>query len=105
MLPHLAEDGWENLPFPVHLPSAPGSTSLSAEGEGAKGETAGSVFQALWPQVPQVWGQLAATEGAKWATLLQVRSIPDTVQCSTALCDTVQHTTAQYNTVQFCTLQ
>lgn len=65
VLPHLAEDGWENLPFPVCLPSREGGPSQK--------EAATSVFQALWPQVPEEWGQLPASEAAKWATLLQVR--------------------------------
>ena len=60
VLPHLAEDAWQALPFPVAAP------------HGVPGESAGTVFEALWPKVDSRWGALPAEEVAMWGRLLQV---------------------------------
>ena len=55
VLPHMAEDAWQNLPF--RTPATPDT-----------------VFQALWPLVPPQWASFPAPEVTLWATLLAVRA-------------------------------
>lgn len=58
VLPHMAEDAWQNLPFEVQT---------------HRGSFALSVFEALWPTVDPSWRSFPEEEVRFWATVLQVR--------------------------------
>ncbi|KAJ7544291.1 hypothetical protein O6H91_09G072800 [Diphasiastrum complanatum] len=59
VLPHLAEDVWQHLPFQYLLE------------DGSKAET---VFEALWPQINEEWKSFSKHDTALWSAILQVRT-------------------------------
>eukprot|EP00850_Spirogloea_muscicola_P001335 SM000005S17132 [mRNA] locus=s5:354830:362126:+ [translate_table: standard] len=60
VLPHLAEDAWSTLPFPVRSP--------------VTGQAAESVFETGWPAAEDTWLGFPAADQAFWQQLLQVRA-------------------------------
>lgn len=61
VLPHMAEDAWQNLPF----------ASLAPGGGAPRPPT---VFEALWPEVAPAWRSFPEDGTRLWSTLLQVRA-------------------------------
>eukprot|EP00897_Mesotaenium_endlicherianum_P010531 jgi/Mesen1/9506/ME000637S08955 len=59
VLPHMAEDAWQSLPF----------AGLSPQGQAAE-----TVFEALWPEVDARWRSFPEEEARLWSNLLLVRA-------------------------------
>ncbi|EFJ15757.1 hypothetical protein SELMODRAFT_445517 [Selaginella moellendorffii] len=58
VVPHLAEDAWQHLPFSYILP------------DGSKAE---SVFEAGWPEVDPRWRTISDRDKKLWSLLLELR--------------------------------
>eukprot|EP00271_Cylindrocystis_brebissonii_P017869 TRINITY_DN4844_c0_g1_i1.p1 TRINITY_DN4844_c0_g1~~TRINITY_DN4844_c0_g1_i1.p1 ORF type:complete len:1233 (-),score=240.75 TRINITY_DN4844_c0_g1_i1:598-4296(-) len=61
VLPHMAEDAWQCLPFPVAAATNQARTAVS-------------VFEALWPTVQPEWRSFPESNKLLWSRLLQIRT-------------------------------
>jgi isoleucyl-tRNA synthetase len=59
VLPHMAEDAWQNLPFKFET----------------RGTVAETVFEGGWPEVDGDWRSFSDTDGVFWSKLLLVRFV------------------------------
>eukprot|EP00252_Welwitschia_mirabilis_P004501 TRINITY_DN14836_c0_g1_i1.p1 TRINITY_DN14836_c0_g1~~TRINITY_DN14836_c0_g1_i1.p1 ORF type:complete len:1110 (-),score=238.68 TRINITY_DN14836_c0_g1_i1:463-3792(-) len=59
VLPHMAEDAWQHLPFPY---------------SGNDGNVIESVFEARWPKIDEKWMSLATHGVAFWTKILEIRT-------------------------------
>eukprot|EP00249_Psilotum_nudum_P021805 c28258_g1_i1 orf=179-3460(+) len=59
ILPHMAEDAWQHLPFPHHM---------------IDGSRAEYVFEARWPTVEVKWKSMSNDDLSFWTTIIQVRA-------------------------------
>ena len=89
VLPHLAEDAYQMLPYPPpHRGSGSGSggdsdshdqapashTGSEAGGPSARALARGSVFEAQWPKVPAEWSSgVSPLEARRWSQLLLLK--------------------------------